>query len=273
MIKLKTILPEYIQNQELDLYHYYKNYKDNLFYYLTWMDIDMTLQLLDNGMDDEFISNLYEESKTEDLIDNGRIEEFRDYVYSDPEITKQVMRIVLSNTGHYNLDGDGMTLLCSEYRGIYKKDWILHFTDTKSAYDIQRNGFTHGTEDVEQLGLTTNTSKEYKQNGGFNFGYNINTYKRYYKSTRWSDFKYGDVCVMATTSGIRTYHYGDEEEQIIFWGKTASNFVIIDSATNYDVKGDWVVADKHTDRPIYSSNFESVVDWVVKNYNQYKNVL
>jgi len=283
VIKLKNILNEYLQEDEMYLYKYFKNYKENLFYVIARDYFKSLIEILHENLDDAEIENIYDN----ELYDYEYVDDFIDYVESNEELKKQVFLLIDRDmsqfSAEYNdIDSNDATLLCMEYEGIYKKNWILHFTSDENAQNILRNGFTYGTSDVERLGLTTWYKKEAKKRGGFNFGYGINTYDMYYKGNKgWSsDFKYGNSCIMAMVSGIRVEHYGDEEEQIIFWGKSASNILRIYDSDTYDsytygseLKGGYYVENYKTGKAIYSGDFEDVVDWVVKNHLQYKNVL
>ena len=47
---------------------------------------------------------------------------------------------------------------------VSRNSWLVHFTD--HAENIIHNGFTHGTYDLEQLGLTTYFSHDSKRHGG-----------------------------------------------------------------------------------------------------------
>ncbi len=283
MLKLKNILIEYLQTDEMYLYKYFKNYKENLFYIIAEDYFKSLIEVLNENIEDDEIQRIYD---NELYDDHEYIEDFVEYVLSNEELKKQVFLLIDSNmsqfSAEYNdIDSNDATLLCMEYEGIYKKNWIIHFTSAENAQYITKDGFTYGTSDVERLGLTTWYKKEAKKYGGFNFGYNINTYKRYYRDSGWGNtFKYGDSCIMAMVSGIRVEHYGDQEEQIIFWGKSASSILMIYDSDAYDsdtygseLKGDYYVENYKTGKAIYSGDFEDVVDWVVKNHLQYKNVL
>jgi hypothetical protein len=124
--------------------------------------------------------------------------------------------------------------------------------------------------DIERLGLTTNFRQEYKS-GGYNFSYTIQDFKRYgYSINLNQKFKYGKEAVIFKCSGVRVLHYGDEEYQTIFWGKLATHINAIERGEN----ADFAIYNNKTRRLLYENDdIEKVIDWFVKNYEQYKNYL
>lgn len=154
-----------------------------------------------------------------------------------------------------------------DYRGIVKRDWLIHFTD--DAHAIADNGFQYGVDDINKLGLSTHF-KERKARGGYNFAYRLNDFVKYGKSGyRGADWKYGKEAVVFQASGILVYHYGDDEPQVIFDGKTAKNIIPL---TSWD--GDWSVESVKTEEPLFTSDdLDKVVRWVVNNFRQYRKPL
>lgn len=152
---------------------------------------------------------------------------------------------------------------------IIKEQWLIHQTD--DADSIERYGFTHGMEEIEKLGLTTEFSKESKKYGGYNFAYTIYDFKRYgYSRYRNQKFKYGKELVIFRCSGVRVWHHTDNEPQVVFWGKLATHINIIEEGET----ANWGIYNNKTRRLLYQNDdIEKVIDWFVENYNQYKNYL
>jgi hypothetical protein len=148
---------------------------------------------------------------------------------------------------------------------IIKNQWLIHFTD--DAYGIAKNGFKYGVDDMTKLGLTTNLSDFEKEYGGYNFAYTLNDFKKYGKySHRKSGYKYGDEAVIFRASGIKVWHYGDEEPQVIFYGNTAKNIIPIISGEN----SNFGIYSKN-DRLLYENDdLPKVVEWIINNYQQYR---
>ena len=125
--------------------------------------------------------------------------------------------------------------------------------------------------ELETLGLTTYHSFD-KKSGGYNFAFTLNDYERYGKNRSFGSYrgwKYGKEAVMFHASGVKTWHWGDEEPQVIFWGPSARDIVLIEN-----LEGEWGVTNGNTGRVIYKSErLPDVEVWVVNNFNQYRHVL
>lgn len=84
---------------------------------------------------------------------------------------------------------------------------------------------------------------------------------------------------MFHANGIQVYHYGDEQNQVIFWGPSAFDIIPIYhgdvSYSNDNSSSDtWYIQDDKTSRVIYESeDIEDVVTWVENNWFQYRNRL
>lgn len=148
-------------------------------------------------------------------------------------------------------------------RLLPRETWLLHFTDDPMA--IATEGFALGTMDMTRLGLTTYTSKSAKEMGGYNFAFIADgRYAEWAASQR----KYGRHAVMFQNSGVHTWHYGDEEEQVIFWGEDVKPRDIV-VLMHHD---DWYV-ESHDQRRFLAGDFEKCVAWVMANFQQYHKAL
>jgi hypothetical protein len=163
------------------------------------------------------------------------------------------------------------TFLAVEFQQIVKNQWLIHFSD--SASDIWREQkFSKGVDEFDKLGYTTYYGDSSKKYGGYNFAYRIEDFEKYGRSRTYyggNDWKYGKEAVMFIASGILVWHWGDEEKQVIFRGSEAKNIVYLEFLGD----GEWGVTDLNR-RVIYKSDkLGYVTDWVMANFNQYKNVL
>lgn len=176
---------------------------------------------------------------------------------NEPEISSSTMR---------NMDLQKPKLLPNN-------TWLIHFSDY--ARDIVREGFTIGEDDISRLGLTRHYNKGYESEG-FNFAFFANS--REVDNVARSK-KYGKHAVMFRGSGVHFYHYGDEENQIVFYGPDVKQFILLEN-----VDGDFKIVgnQKHVARDYLfdptlthnpESSIEQCVKWVEKNWQQYKNVL
>lgn len=143
--------------------------------------------------------------------------------------------------------------------------WLIHFSD--DAESVADEGLTQGQGDIDKLALTVHQSKYEKQYGGYNFAFTADG--RHARQAARSG-KYGQNAVMFQASGIPVYHYSDEEDQVVVWGKDvpASRMVLLANDG-----GDWTVRSRKGARDPFTGDFDKVVAWVMKNYNQYRRVL
>jgi len=167
-----------------------------------------------------------------------------------------------------NRESDAPPFLFMSYESMVKNEWLIHFTG--DALAIASQGFKHGVDvdDLNQLGLSTHWKMESKR-GGFNFAYDTDDFKRYGKGQHGQGWKYGKEAVVFQANGIRVWHYGDDEPQIIFEGKTARNIVPI--REGYD---SWEVISQNTGNVVYKNEeLDEVVNWVIRNFQQYRKPL
>lgn len=147
---------------------------------------------------------------------------------------------------------------------IVKNQWLIHFTN--NADGIASYGFKYGVDDMTKLGLTTSLGEYDKKYGGYNFAYTLYDFDRY-GNARWNGYKYGNEAVIFRASGIKVWHYGDEEPQVIFYGNTAKNIIPITDGEN----NKWSVRDIKTNAVLYENDkLDKVVEWIVINYDQYR---
>lgn len=157
--------------------------------------------------------------------------------------------------------------------------WLVHFTDYPE--DIATQGFTKGVADVNKLGLTNYVGDYDKKYGGYNFAFVVNSRDAEIAATYHNgNPKYGKHAVMFQNSGVKAYHYGDEENQVIFWGADVQTRDMIVLKNNF---GDWAVMartfyykDKTPsfDKELYKGeDFEKCSQWVMKHFQQYRKAL
>lgn len=149
-----------------------------------------------------------------------------------------------------------------EKPSLVKNQWLIHFT--QDADGIASQGFTQGIDDMSKLGLTTHLDDFEKQFGGYNFAYTLDDYERYAKANSRT-FKYGEEAVIFRASGIKAWHYADQEPQVIFYGNTAKDIIPITESY-----GDYYIRNKNGSEIFKNEEFNRVVEWVVKNYVQYR---
>lgn len=157
--------------------------------------------------------------------------------------------------------------------------WLIHFSD--SVDQIAMQGFKYGAEDMTDMALTKNSRGP--QYPGYNFAfiagskYASNAAMNPGSGYRDSAGKYGKDAVMFMNSGVHFYHYGDEEDQIVFYGPEANDFVLIKYVDGkYVIEGNQSYKGHEylfTPQEDGRRSFDVCVDWVKKNWTQYKNVM
>lgn len=153
------------------------------------------------------------------------------------------------------------SFLHMSYEGIVKNQWLIHKTNDPEG--ICSSGFTIGMHDLSRLGLTT-YFKDSGKMGGYNFAFLASDAGRYADNDR-----YGKHAVMFRASGIKVYHYADEEYQIIFKGSDAHDIIPI-----YNGDYGWQLPEDDHDKPVFTSErLSDIVKWVEAHYAQYRKVI
>ena len=137
---------------------------------------------------------------------------------------------------------------------LVKNEWCIHFGEDSDS--IAREGFTHGTYDLEKLGYTRRDASKMNL-PGYNFAY-----PAYYNRINTD---YGSEAVLFQTSGVEIYHEGDCEHQVVFWGPYAKNFIPIKQAY-----GEWYVYGNKGQILYKSENIDDIIRWAINNKEQYR---
>jgi len=274
-LKEHTVLNEYITNDEIYLRDYLSMPKSSKMAYLPYeyfyffddfleetdYDFEIPKEMRQgnyvNAPDDEV--DMFEDNS--ELItwleqnDRDTFDVFAEYLYN--KINNNTLPISDSEYPAWSYFDDKPQLI--------KNQWLIHFTD--NADDIAKEGFKFGVDDMTKLGLTTHLGEFDKKYGGYNFAYLIHDFQRYAKGNYYrGKYKYGKEAVVFNASGIKVWHYGDEEPQVIFYGNTARNIIPITSGENYD----YAIYGKNGRVLFENDDLERVVNWLTNNYEQYR---
>lgn len=258
MIKLKNLLLEYINEPVAILKRYLTQSDEEKKKEVGLNAVGVDDFLTDNYPDiaKKYISLEYYEANEKLSIDH-------------PEIFDKWSTHVFKNLDNYFESFEGYpTWNYCEYRGIIKNQWLIHFSDDADSIWAEQK-FKYGVEDYTKLGLTTYLPDIEKRFGGYNFAYDLNDYIRYGRERfRW---KYGKEAVVFKASGIKTWHWGDEEPQVIFYGPSATDIIgFYERRSN----GDWYVRTNYKiSRDLFHGDLDDVVTWATSNYQQYKRAL
>jgi hypothetical protein len=213
------------------------------------------------GYADEWMNTQDEEEIEEVLGEPFDAEENEQYEKLTPDLQKDFAEWV----GDYLSRHDPAELPSSHYfdsdvKRIPRTTWLVHFTD--HAESIIGSGFTHGTHSADELGLTTYVNHDSKKHGGFNFAFIADGRDALVAANK---NKYGKNFVMFQNSGVETYHYSDEENQIVFWGPDVDRRHI---ALVRQIDGDYHVISR-MGMSLYAATFEKVVKWIIAHHRQY----
>lgn len=269
MIKLKSLISEYVLEPITYLGRYLQQTDKEKGVELAYeFANDLLFDYLRNLEDKNLIPSEYDESDSYEILDYLR--------EKNPKIFDAFAEYVLikfrkypDSMHNWNHGAGYPSWSYLDFTRYIKNQWLIHFSD--HASDIWREQkFSYGMSEPETLGLTTYHSQKSKS-GGYNFAFTLSDYQKYGKnrnSYNVGGWKYGKEAVVFRASGVKTWHNGDEEPQVIFWGPSAKDIVLIEN-----LDGDWGVSSK-TGRVIYKSeNLSDIEEWIVNNFNQYRHVL
>ncbi len=159
---------------------------------------------------------------------------------------------------------------------LKKTTWLVHYTDFHVVKKIVKTGFK-GIQDPKMLATTLQKNKEYD-------GYNFAFHSDYPHS---EDYGYADSCIMFQSEGVKTHHYGDQEEQIIFKGNNVDQKKMILISREKIIKKekhdgitmtftgqhkDWRVFNKKRRILFRANRCDDCIKWVKKNYKKHKDI-
>lgn len=148
----------------------------------------------------------------------------------------------------------------ARFEGIIRNKWMLHFTNHLSS--IERGGFSGGIVDYNNLAYTgrAHDMMRSEDDYGYFYAFTIND------AVRYDGKKYGDEAVLFLGSGVKIYHYGDKEPQVIFNGALVQIKIPI-----YQDEGGWTIYDNKTGKILRESDkIEEVAYWAIENLAQYR---
>ena len=243
-----TALKRYFKQRPLDLSRY-------IWQFMRWDGSDEILERL--GIDPEILDNPDYDDAFYDAA--AKIEKSM----TSDEREAFVWYLQAGNSGH-----EAPTWTHMDFqRVVSPSTWLVHFSD--EAGDMFWHGFKQGTPDFDDLSYTVFLPKVDKEFGGFNFAFTVDS--RYARSAAHSG-KYGKDALLFQAAGIEAYHYGDEEDQIIFDGATVKpgQMILLEKAgSEFCVRAHGTMADRGRECA-YQGSYEEAVEWVQRNLRQYR---
>lgn len=249
------------------LYEVYSHENKALLNYMRDGSVDFTNMTVSDVFSDWLLNNGYD----------GLYDQFNDEFFdadalasSNPLIADEFSEWLSDNSDELMRRGSSYTKahMDLEHKRLLPRDtWLIHFSD--NAYNIAVNGFTKGTSDISELGITRGGDGY----PGYNFAFLAN---RIHDSE-----KYGEDAVMFQSSGVKVFHLGDDENQVIFYGPHVKELIYIKRYRDGELDTDHrsgrdyeyaIMSNTHLDRPIRRfRTIEDVVSFVKLNYRQYMN--
>lgn len=111
--------------------------------------------------------------------------------------------------------------LTFSYEGDVNNEWLCHFcSEFETVKNIINDKHFLGIDDIDHITITAVNDNE-KIPNGYCFAYDIDD--TYYNFA--IGIKYGTNGVIFKSSGVKLFHSGDDEMQVIFIGNTAKNMV------------------------------------------------
>ena len=156
-------------------------------------------------------------------------------------------------------------------------NWLLHFAN--NAESIKKNGFLIGVENINDLPLTKIWGHA-RDKAGYNFAYLAKNYNSKnapttYLNTQSHQESSESGLLMFKSSGILVDHLADNNDEVIFDGKSVNpkNIVVIipDKSSDYEK---WIVKSQNPkSNDPFSGTLQQTIEWVMKNSNVYKNII
>lgn len=193
-----------------------------------------------------------------------KLEEDEDIIFNDDDFVEEIANAIVNNNLTENFiyyiettygESELPSWVFMDFNRIVKNEWCIHFGPDSDA--IAKEGFTRGTEEIERLAYTG--AGQQKRSAGYDFAFPLGERDIDYNN-------YGNEAVIFQTSGIEIYHHGDSQNQVIFWGPEAKNFIPI----KYDGEvGDWCIYGKNG-QVLKSGDPSDILDWAINNLPQYR---
>jgi hypothetical protein len=247
-------LSKYLGGRHLDI-------SNHIYEFLRWKESEDVLERA--GVDREALDEAYENmGESDDIYElTQKIES----VMSNEE--REELAAIIAHK--YPTDAPPWAHMDVRRNRLPRGTWLVHFSDQTG--DIVDKGFTRGVSDMEQVALTTYFTDNAKKYGGYNFAFVAGNRD----SRNAAAGKYGKGAVMFQSSGVEIYHYGDEELQVIYWGKAVDPRTIVELAK--EDRDTWMVVPRYRSSMsqagrdfAYRGSFTDVVNWVENNWFQYR---
>jgi hypothetical protein len=291
MIKLKNILLEFVDQNITRLQKYLDSNREEKIeeiFYMIGLDkfVPWFIETDVNKTGDVGILYDYTEEE-DDILEDAEDDFLTGFKSRHPEFYEEMHDYVNKKFEDRELDSlfQRFGIDYAEYPSWYyldavdivKNQWLVHGTDESNLNSLKSSGFIKGVDDYTKLGLTTwfKGDSGIKSYPGYNFAYTVADFEKY-GYTQQHGLTYGDAVVVFRASGLRCYHVGDREFQVIFNGRTATDIVPVFQEIG---DGDWYILGKDKEgqqfpKMLYrNENLVEVTKWLDVNYAQYRKAI
>jgi hypothetical protein len=142
---------------------------------------------------------------------------------SDTPTPKEAEAIIKSvDSKEYYSKLPSMYFFDSPAEDVESGTWLVHFT--RKPQEIEKQGFIHGEPDFLKLGMSWGSQSD---KPGYNYAFvpedAIEKYGSLEKAFRFWVPRGGAIFFKAPA--IKDYHFGDEVEEVLFWGADATQIL------------------------------------------------
>lgn len=150
-----------------------------------------------------------------------------------PEAEKAYKEFLVNivDSNFKGFDYDDITVLplylTYSYHDDVEDDWLIHFTEgDENISSILKSQSFHGISDMKYLACTAQAAEDDENEGwvegGYCFAFHIDDIDYNFKN---GYSHYGHCGFLFKSSGIKLYHKGDDELQVIFIGNMVKNLI------------------------------------------------
>ena len=116
------------------------------------------------------------------------------------------------NNGRRNLNTRHKAYNYFEPKAIVHDAWAIHYTNVEAFEGIMGGGFIKGVTDYDELAYTPRVYDDEEVIDKIHWNFALPIDNKYLGE----DLGYGDCAFLIKTDGVRAYHKGDDDDEIIF---------------------------------------------------------
>lgn len=213
MQKLVNYFEKSIEEKEDELPEFFQVNYPHIFDNWVYENPDFFVELDEYDSEDEAYDNIIYPTTYYEL-ESEILEKYKNFLI---EIVDNVF-----NNNPYDLNLNILPLYVTYTYEDVVDGWLVHFTDYEETVEsILESQHFIGIPNMYNLAITAANEEDYTEEG-YCFGFDIDDI---YENFKNSYSHYGSYGILFKASGIKLYHNGDEEHQVIFIGNQVSNLI------------------------------------------------